>query len=330
MVLTGKRVLALARSGSSMILRQQVRCRLSFRRFFSTDPSISISNPLLSRLLQEPTSSVKSVLDSQENAFLCTSRLSLNALVKSLISSSSPKKAQLVLEWKLEKMSKENESDPDFYIDLIRLCRELQNFPLAMHFFTAMEFQGVKPTVTTFNSLIEACISSHNMITAFSIFEVMKNSESYKPNTDTFYYFISAFSKLHDINSMQAWYSAKNAFEFSPDLRTYEALIYGSVKSKCFDFAVRCFEEMILSGIVPNTIILENMLEGFCRRKKLDEVKKFLHVVLDKGWEINWNVVVKFIPIWFESRELEGVEEILTKLNKSNLAPDGISSQTYC
>ncbi|XP_038897030.1 pentatricopeptide repeat-containing protein At1g12775, mitochondrial-like [Benincasa hispida] len=326
MALTGKRVLALAGSGSSRIplQLQQAHFPLCFRRFVSTDPSNPISNPLLLRLLQEPTSSVKSVLDSQENAFLCSSRLSFNTLVTSLISSSSPKKAQLVLEWKLEKMSKENERDPDFYIDLMRLCGELQNSPLAMCVFTVMEFQGVKPTVTAFNSLIEACISSRNMITAFSIFEVMKNSESYKPNSDTFYHFIFVFAKLHDVNSMQAWYSAKKAFGFSPDLRTYEALIHGSVKSKCFDFAVKCFEEMMLSGIVPNTIILENMLEGLCKRKNLDEVKKFLNVVLDKGWEINWNVVAKFFPIWFESGELEGMEEILTKINKSNSAVNGI------
>ncbi|XP_023534997.1 pentatricopeptide repeat-containing protein At1g02060, chloroplastic-like [Cucurbita pepo subsp. pepo] len=319
MAVARNRVLALAKGGSSRIpLRfQEAHYRCICRRFVSTDPSNSILNPQVLRLIQEPSSSVKSVLDSPENAFLGNSRLSWKALVTSLISSSSPKKAQLALEWRLEKMSKENERDPDFYIDLIRLCGELQNVPLAMRVFTAMEFQGVKPTVTAFNSLIEVCISSHNMITAFSMFEIMKNSESSKPNADTFFYFISAFAKRLDVNSMEAWYSAKRAFEFSADLRTYEALIHGSVKSKCFDFAVRCFDEMMLSGIVPNAIILDNMLEGFCKRKDLDELKKFLTVVLDKGWEINWNVVEKFIPIWFESGEAEGMEEILTKLNEA-------------
>ncbi|KAL0553209.1 hypothetical protein IC582_007097 [Cucumis melo] len=328
MASTGKRVLTLARNVSFSIplQSQQPHYPLIFRGFFSTDPSISITNPLLLKLLQEPTLSVKSVLDSQENGFLCSSRLSLNDLVTSLISSSKPKTAQLVLEWKLEKLSKRNESDPDLYINLIRLCGKLRDSFLAMRVFTVMEFQGVKPTVTAFNSLIEACISSHNMITAFGIFEVMKNSKNFKPNTDTFYYFISEFSKLHDVNSMQAWYSAKKAFEFSPDLRTYEALIHGSVKSKCFDFAVKCFEEMMLSDIVPNAIILENMLEGLCKRKNFDEVKKFLNVVLDNGWEINWNVVEKFIPVWFESGELEGMKEILTKINKSNSATDDIQS----
>lgn len=223
-------------------------------------------------------------------------------------------------------MSKENEADPDCYIDLIRLCGELQNFPLAMRVFAAMEFQGVKPTAIVFNSLMEACLSSHNMITAFSIFEVMKNSESYKPNADTFTSFISAFARLCDVDSMQAWYSAKRAFGFSPDLQTYESLIYGSVRSKCFDFAVRCFEEMMISGIVPNKIILENMIEGLCKRKNFEEVKKFLNIVFDNGWEIDWTVAKKFIRRSFDLGVVDGMEELLTKLSKSNLAPDGMSS----
>lgn len=98
MASTGKRVLTLARNVSFSIplQSQQPHYPLIFRGFFSTDPSISITNPLLLKLLQEPTLSVKSVLDSQENGFLCSSRLSLNDLVTSLISSSKPKTAQLV------------------------------------------------------------------------------------------------------------------------------------------------------------------------------------------------------------------------------------------
>ncbi|XP_022936079.1 uncharacterized protein LOC111442788 isoform X2 [Cucurbita moschata] len=176
MAVARNRVLALAKGGSSRVpLRlQEPHYRCICRRFVSTDPSNSILNPLVLRLIQEPSSSVKSVLDSPENAFLGSSWLSWKALVTSLISSSSPKKAQLALEWRLEKMSKENERDPDFYIDLIRLCGELQNVPLAMRVFTAMEFQGVQPTVTAFNSLIEHGIQPTERLNSLLIFEPMK------------------------------------------------------------------------------------------------------------------------------------------------------------
>lgn len=96
MALIWSRVLTLAKIGSSRISLQlhEARYRFSSRGFASTDHSNS--NPLLLRLLQEPSSSVKSVLDSPESAFLCSSEVSCKSLVRSLVSSSSPKKAQLV------------------------------------------------------------------------------------------------------------------------------------------------------------------------------------------------------------------------------------------
>ncbi|GLT52962.1 hypothetical protein SLA2020_262670 [Shorea laevis] len=63
-------------------------------------------NPLLARLLQEPSSRIKSALDSEDMSALKSSGFSWEALVTSL-RSSSPQKAQLVLEWRLEKMLEE-------------------------------------------------------------------------------------------------------------------------------------------------------------------------------------------------------------------------------
>ena len=40
---------------------------------------------------------------------------------------------------------------------------------------------------------------------------------------------------------------------------------------------------MMAPGVMPNIPILENMLEGLCKRKSFDQVKDFLKFVLDGG-----------------------------------------------
>ncbi|KAJ6743586.1 PENTATRICOPEPTIDE REPEAT-CONTAINING PROTEIN [Salix viminalis] len=140
---------------------------------------------------------------------------------------------------------------------------------LAMHVFTSMEARGIKPTTSVFNSLVYACLLSNNAITALSLFEIMENSESYQPNSETYDNFVAGFSNLRDVNKMQAWFVGKRAAGFSANLQNYECLISGCVKARDFDTADKLYEEMMSSGIMPSLHIMEWVLEGRCKAGKL-------------------------------------------------------------
>ncbi|XP_048331505.2 pentatricopeptide repeat-containing protein At5g04810, chloroplastic-like [Ziziphus jujuba] len=302
-----------------------------WRRLFWKEKEICDSNTSVSltkRLLQEPTSSIKTTLDS---LVLQPSQFTLETLLSSLTSSSSASldKAHLVLEWSSEKLLKENERDHDKYSELIYLCGKIRNLPLAMNIFTSMEARGIKPNSSIFNSLIHVCFSSGNMATALSLFEIMQSSEGFKPNSDTYEAFISGFSKLGNVNAMQAWYSAKKAAGFAAQLQTYESLISGCIKSRNFETADGLFREMILTGFVPNSIILDSMLEGLCKRRNLVGAKKFLNLVVDGGWDINELMVEKLVGLYFEVGNVEDMEELLATLMEANKASE-ILSPVHC
>uniref|UniRef100_A0A2N9FVV7 Pentacotripeptide-repeat region of PRORP domain-containing protein n=1 Tax=Fagus sylvatica TaxID=28930 RepID=A0A2N9FVV7_FAGSY len=201
-----------------------------------------------------------------------------------------------VLEWRLEKMLEENVRDHDSFSELMYLCGKVQNLPLAMRVFTSMEAHGVKPTSSLFNSLINACLSSGNVMTAHSLFEIMESSEGYKPNSDTYDAFISGFSKLGNADAMQAWYSAKKAAGFSADLQTYESLISGF---------------------------------GFASRRSFDQVKEFLKFVLDGGWEISGQMAERLVRFYVEVGTVEDMEELLVTLMNANQASK-ILSWVHC
>ena len=235
-----------------------------------------------------------------------------------------------VLEWILEKMLKENESDHSLFSELIFLCGKLQNVSLGMRVFTTMEANGVKPTSQVFNSLISACLSSHDIVTALSLFEIMENSERYKPDSHTYNIFISAFSKSGNVDAMLSWYSAKKAAGHGPDLQMFESLITGCVKSRNFEIADRFFEEMMNSEIVPDVSILESILKGLCRQKSLGRAEQFFKLVLDAGWGINENMAEKLLALYHEQGQVEKMEELLETMKKHSSITTSVLSQIHC
>ncbi|GAV85159.1 PPR domain-containing protein/PPR_3 domain-containing protein [Cephalotus follicularis] len=282
------------------------------QRLFCICSKPSTPNPLLIKLLQVPTSRVKATLDSEDTFALDTSDFSWDALV-----TASLEKARLVIEWRLGKMLNEKERDYGQYSNLISVCGKIQNIPLAMQVFTSMEAQGIKPTSFIFNSLVSVCLSTGNTATAVSLFEVMERSESYKPNAETYDNFILAFANMRNAYNLHVWYSAKKAAGFSSSLQTFESLISVTVKLRDFDSADRIYKEMLSSGVRPNTLILETLLEGFCMKKSLYDVKEFLNCILDDGWEITVNMVEKAVGFYLEFRYVEEMEELLVTLSKS-------------
>ncbi|KAL2318225.1 hypothetical protein Fmac_032101 [Flemingia macrophylla] len=303
-------------------------CKHSHSNSNSNSNSNSTSNSLLQKLLRVPNSLIKTTLD-QEMASLQSSQPSWGFLVTSL-SPSSSHKARLVLEWILEKMLKENEKDHDLFSELIFLCGKVKDVMLGMRVFCSMEATGVKPTSMVFNSLISVCLSSHDVVTAVSLFEIMESSETYKPDFRTYNIFISAFSKFGNVDAMLGWYSKKKAAGLGPDLQMFESLVSGCVNSRRFEIADRIFEEMMISGIVPSASILESMLNGICKQKRLDRAEKFFKLVIDSGWEMNENMADKLVALYHQEGKVEEMEELLETMAKPSVIATGILARIHC
>ncbi|XAR70871.1 hypothetical protein NMG60_11027905 [Bertholletia excelsa] len=303
-------------------------CRvLGLIRCYSGDSSVS-STPLIYALSEKPNSLIKATLEAELEGN--SAEFSWEALVTSL-GSVSPQKVRLVLEWRLEKLLKVKERNSSCYSELVSICGNIKNAPLAMQVFTSMEAVGMEPTSGTFNALIYACLSSANLLTALSLFEVMKRSsrDGYKPNAETYNIFISAYANLGDEKAMQAWHSARKDAGFSDDVHTYESLICGFFKSKNFDGVDRFYEEMLLSGITPNVPILEKMLAGHCERGSLVKAKEFLKFIVGGGWEFNQFMAEKLVRLYCNLGKLEEMEELLATLMESNQALE-ILSLVHC
>ncbi|KAK9130943.1 hypothetical protein Sjap_011430 [Stephania japonica] len=282
-------------------------------RSFTTSTTSSISNhPFVSKLLHGSISGVKAALDSSDASIIhANDNASFWESLLSSINSSSPHKAQLVLEWKLEKLMKEDERDQKKYSELIALCGRVRNISFAMKVFNLIEAHGMRPTSTIFNSLIFACLCSGNLITAISLFEIMDRSENCKPNLASYNAFVTHYSKLGDSKSMSLWYSASKEAGFAPNIQTYESLIAGSIKSKQINDANKFYEEMMLSGVTPSTYIMENMIELLCQERKIVRTKQFVKFLLNGSWSLNGKTMKKLLHLYSELAGVEEMEELL-------------------
>ncbi|XP_047342696.1 pentatricopeptide repeat-containing protein At2g30780-like [Impatiens glandulifera] len=309
-ILSGHRRLSLipARDYSQSAIR-----RYSITSTSSLRSSSSSSSSLLSRLLREPDSQVKSVLDLEvsNNASLKTLGFSLDCLLDSL-NNFSRRKAQLVLEWRLEKMLNSNEKDYERYSELLHMCGRIKNVPFALQAFSSMEIQGIKPTSASFNALISACLASGNSLTAQSLFEIMESSDYYKPNSETFNIFVAVYAHSENEQLMLTWQSARIAAGLSNNTETYESLISGYVKSKNLTAADRSYEEMFLSNVAPNISILENMFSVFYCQRNLVKAKEHLKYVMSNGWKLTPFMAEKLVSLYEEVGRVEDIEELLT------------------
>jgi pentatricopeptide repeat protein len=157
----------------------------------------------------------------------------------------------------------------------------------------------------------------------------MENSESYKPNSETYDNFVAGFSNLRDVNKMQAWFVGKRAAGFSANLQNYECLISGCVKARDFDTADRLYEEMMSLGIMPSLHIMEWVLEGRCKRGSCDEVKDFLNFLLECKFEINGNMIENVVRLYSELGKVDEMEMLLEMLMEFNQVGEALL-QLHC
>lgn len=318
-------VAAVAGGGTSVRIfraKYSSSARLLFIQQRDSSSASSTDIPLLQKLLESPLSSVKATLDSE---FTSSSAEFPSAALLSSLHTSAPQKANLIIEWKLEKLRNEETKDQECYAHLISLCGNIKNLHIAMLVFSSMEVQGIKPTSLVFNALISTSLSSGNLLTALSLFEIMEGSETYKPDSDTYNAFISSHASKGNKRETEAWFKSKMASGFPADAQTYGFLVHCCIKSRAFEDARRYFEEMLLERLLPDESVVQDVLMMCCKQRDSGKVGEILKFVSDCGWEVGRYTNKKVVDLYRELGLAEELEELLETLTKSSQSSEARS-----
>ncbi|CAN6321381.1 unnamed protein product [Urochloa humidicola] len=279
---------------------------------------------LLARLVSEPESRVKATVEEVASSAQHRDGGFWEPLAAALLRASSPTKAHLVLEWKLEKLLKEEIRDCEPYSTIIRFCTQTRNAALAMRVFECVEAQGIHLNTGIFNALVNTFLSVGDLLSAVTLYETMEGMDGCKPDSTTYDAFISAFSLLGSGHAMMSWYVAAKKAGFTPSIQAFESLFTGFVRLNMLDDAKTVFEEMISLGIKPNSAILEANLEMLSRKNEANTVRDFLKRVSDGNWELNKATVGRLTRICLDGGEIDEMEQLLALIQKGT----DLSSET--
>ncbi|KAL6649256.1 hypothetical protein ACP70R_013480 [Stipagrostis hirtigluma subsp. patula] len=290
--------------------------------------ALETDGTLLARLVSEPECRVKATMEEASSSASHRDGGFWEPLAAALLRASSPAKAHLVLEWKLEKLLKEGIHDCEPYSTIIRFCGETRNATLAMKVFECAEAQGIQLNTSIFNALVHAFLSVGDLLSAMTLYEEMESMEDSKPDSTTYDAFISAFSLLGSGHAMISWYVAAKNAGFTPSIQTFELLITGLIKLNMLDDAEMVFEEMNSFEIKPNFAILEAMFEMLSRRKEGNTIRNFFKLMTDGNWELNEATVQRLTRLCPDGGKVDEMEELLALIQKG--AHSSSVAQLHC
>ncbi|RLN43443.1 pentatricopeptide repeat-containing protein [Panicum miliaceum] len=272
---------------------------------------------LLARLVSDPECRVKVTMEDVASAAQHRDGGFWEPLAAALLRASSPTKAHLVMEWKLEKLLKEEIHDCEPYSTIIRFCAQTRNSALAMRVFECVEAQGIHLNTGIFNALVNTFLSVGDLLSAMTLYETMEEGiDGCKPDSTTYDAFISAFSVLGSGHAMMSWYLAAKNAGFIPSIHAFESLITGFVRLNMLDDAKTAFEEMISLGIKPSSAILEANLEMLSRKEEANTVRDFLKCVSDGNWELNKATVERLMRMCLDRGDINEMEQLFALLRK--------------
>ncbi|TVU48316.1 hypothetical protein EJB05_07949, partial [Eragrostis curvula] len=271
---------------------------------------------LLSLLVSIPECQVKATMEKVSGSAPHRDGAFWEPLAAALLRASYPAKANLVLEWKLEKLLKEGIRDCKPYSTIIRFCSETRNAVLAMRAIERMETKGIQLNTGIFNALVNAFLSVGDLLSAITLYETMQGMDNCKPDSTTYDAFISAFSLLGSGHPMMSWYLAAKNSGFTPSIQAFESLITGFVRLNMLDDAEMVFKEMISFEIKPNNTIMEARIEMLYKKNAANLVRDFVKCARDGKWELNGATVERLTRTLLNGGDVDEMEQLLSLIQK--------------
>ncbi|KAL2931191.1 hypothetical protein RDABS01_036601 [Bienertia sinuspersici] len=207
-------------------------------------------------------------------------------------------------------------TDEGFAVRLISLYGKAGMFDHAHKLFDEMPELKCKRTVMSFNALLGACVSSkkfdkvdeffrelpgklsikrdvvsyNNMIKALCtvgsfdsavllLDEMVK--EGLKPELITFNILLDAFYKKKGFLDGEKLWVLMEKYDVVPDIRSYNARLYGLVSEKKIQEAVDLVQEMVSKGMQLDGFTYNILFDGLCRDgKHMEEVKRWYNEMM--------------------------------------------------
>jgi len=127
----------------------------------------------------------------------------------------------------------------------------------------------LQPDAVTYGILIEACLGENDLDRATEVIDMVISSGN-KLNTVLFTTFMKGFVRNGMLDRAMGLYEtmrramSQGEEAARPDLITYSILIRANCEQRSLDQALRLLNDMTEDNVVPDSVLLNHLLEGCC------------------------------------------------------------------
>ncbi|XP_047321297.1 pentatricopeptide repeat-containing protein At5g39710 [Impatiens glandulifera] len=169
----------------------------------------------------------------------------------------------------------------------------------AINIISLAKKSGLMPTVLSYNAVIDAIVRTHG-----------------------------------SVELAEEMYDNMLRNRVSPNVFTYNILIWGLCRIKELDRGLWLFNEMQKNGCLPNVVTCNTLIDGYCKLRRIDDAFGLMNSMQEKGLDpnlITFNVIIN--GLCREGRMKETCE-VLEKMKWMSYLPDEVTYNTlvngYC
>ncbi|CAN6910205.1 hypothetical protein Bca4012_078373 [Brassica carinata] len=187
--------------------------------------------------------------------------------------------------------------------------------------FEEMKFRGLVPDTVTYNSMIDGYGKVGLLDDAVCVFEEMK-SMSCEADVITFNSLINCFCKNGVLPKGLGFYREMKRSGVKPNVVTYSTLVDGFCKEGMMLQAVKFYVDMRRVGLVPNEFTYTSLIDAKCKIGNLTDAFRLGDEMLEAG--VEWNVVTytALIDGLCDAERMQEAEELFNKMVAAGVVPN--------
>jgi len=214
-------------------------------------------------------------------------------------------------------------------VNAVIYCSVLKGFSHAgvhkrvWEIYEEMRKEGVKPTIATFNALLDACARSHDMSRIPSLLQAMSELDI-NPNVITYSTIIKAYSNEGLVDrALEVLVEMKGNKDITPDEHTYNTVINGCARQGLCDQGLAILDEMCSSGVTPSNFTLSVLVKMAGRGRRLEKAFELCDEMREKfGLRPNLHVYNNLIAACLYMNNVRRALEVLARTVKERIRLD--------
>uniref|UniRef100_A0A2P2PPZ4 Uncharacterized protein MANES_01G227300 n=1 Tax=Rhizophora mucronata TaxID=61149 RepID=A0A2P2PPZ4_RHIMU len=191
----------------------------------------------------------------------------------------------------------------------------------AVAIFQMMSKYNFKVGVGTFNSLLDCLGRAKLGKEAQALFGKLQGR--FTPNLRTYTALLSGWCRLKNLMEAGKIWNEMIDRGFKPDVVAYNVMLEGLLRIKKRSDAIKLFHVMKAKGPSPDVCSYTILIQDLCKQRMMSEATEYFHEMIDSGIQPDAAVYTCLVMGFGMQNKMDMVYELLKEMKEKGYPPDG-------